>query len=243
MQSKISKNIWSSPKKMGLRDNRLIARKVHQNLGDSLFKTQTSAKWTDITKHLNGALRVQIQHEDSKGVTPKMIKWWFENLAQKTTWNGKNFSGPEVSFYHLWHHRDHIAVQPLSNPKEGKNNGFAVGAYSKIQEQFNDFNEIINNKMLTITLDETEFTFLIKFGFLTVGRINHYYEPSENGSTFYAETYIGVDIPVLGWIINWCFLPFVFSKKTAEHWIKHNIEETGQTEKIVPFLYNHYNKE
>lgn len=96
--------------------------------------------------------------------------------------------------------------------------------------------------MLTTVLDETEFSFLIKAGSLTVGKINHYYEPTAEGITFYAETYMGVDIPVIGWLINWFLLPLVFSKKTAEHWIKHNIEETGQTEKVLPFLYNHYNK-
>lgn len=141
----------------------------------------------------------------------------------------------------MWHHRDHIAVTPLTQPHNGINKGFAVGAYSKIHEQFNDYNELINNTMLTTVLDETEFSFLIMVGSLKVGRINHYYEPTENGSTFYAETYIGIDIPFVGWFINWIILPMFFSKTTAKHWIKHNIEETGQTEKILPVLYNFYN--
>lgn len=235
------KYIWVSQKEKDIRENRLLARKVHEKLGNSGFKPQYSAKWIDITKHWTGALRVQIQHDDAKNITPKMLKWWFENLAQKTTWNGHDFTGPEVSFYHLWHHRDHVSITPLTHPKNGINKGFAIGSYSKIREQFNDFNEVINNRMFTTVLNETEFSFLIKAGSLTVGRIHHYYQPTEHGSTFYAETYIGIDIPIIGWLINWLLLPFFFSKKTAEHWIKHNIEETGQTEKILPHLYAKYN--
>jgi hypothetical protein len=30
-----------------------------------------------------------------------MLKWWFENLGGKTTWNGIDFTGPETYNYHL----------------------------------------------------------------------------------------------------------------------------------------------
>jgi len=35
----------------------------------------------------------------------------------------------------------------------------------------------------------------------------------------------------------WFIRPRVFSKATADHWIQHNIEETGRTEDILPVLY------
>ena len=49
-----------------------------------------------------------------------MMKWWFENLAGTTIWNGIDFKGPEISFYHLWYHRDHIKINPLSNKETNK---------------------------------------------------------------------------------------------------------------------------
>jgi len=36
-----------------------------------------------------------------------------------------------------------------------------------------------------------------------------------NSLQFYAETVVGVDVPVFGWILNWLVLPFVNSRTTA----------------------------
>ncbi|TGK02617.1 hypothetical protein EHQ53_13505 [Leptospira langatensis] len=207
-----------------------------ESIGKTEFKAESSAKWVDIYKHWTGSLRIQIQHDTIKDVTPEMMKWWFENLGKTVTWNGE-----EVSLYHLWHHRDHIAITPLTNPKNKTNKGFAVGAFSLIEEQFNDFHERISARVYTTKLDETEFTFLIKKWGLTVGDIKHYYSPSKDGIDFYAETLIGINIPLLGWVINWLVLPFIYSKQTAENWIRHNIEETGQSEKVIPYLYSSRN--
>lgn len=241
-QWQAKKKIWNPQGKAALRRKRLLARKVLETIGSIEFKPENSAKWVNVTKHWNGSIRVQIQHDTLKGVTPEMMKWFFENQAKTTTWNGVDFSGEEVVIYHLWHHRDHVAIKPLTNPKNGINNGFAVGAYTVIQEQFNDYHEMINNKMLTITLDETEFTFHIKKFGLTVGKVVHYYSPTPDGIDFYAETHIGIEFPIFGWLMNWLLLPFYYSKKTAAHWIKHNIEETGQSEKIIPILFHQAKK-
>jgi len=94
----MAKEIWNPKGQEALRKARLLARKVLEAIDKVDFKPETSAKWTNITRHWNGALRVQIQHQDMAGVSPKMLKWWFENLGQKTTWNGTDFSGEEVSF-------------------------------------------------------------------------------------------------------------------------------------------------
>ena len=103
-----------------LRQNRLNARKALENFGDCTFKPESSAKWINIVRNWTGKLSVKIQHDSIKNVTPEMMKWWFENLAGTTNWNGIDFKGPEISFYHLWHHRDHIKISPLSNKETNK---------------------------------------------------------------------------------------------------------------------------
>lgn len=222
-----------------LRDQRLRARAVLERLGRAEFKPETSAKWVDVKRSLNGRIRVQIEHDTIKGCAPEMMRWWFENLAATTTWNGNDFSGPEVSHYHLWHHRDHVAVTPVTSGVDGAaNHGFAAGATSVIREQFNDHHERIKARVITTRLDDTEFTFIIKKFDITVGKIVHLYHQTDAGLRFYAETQIGVRIPIIGPILNWLLIPWLYSKKTAEHWIKHNIEETGQTEAILPPLYS-----
>jgi hypothetical protein len=146
-------------------------------------------------------------------------RWWFENFAATTLWNGVDFSGPAVSHYHLWHHRHHIAVMPQRDGANSGGNGFAVGDTTVIREQFNDFRDFINGTVTTARLDDTEFTFVIKRFGLTVGRIVHLYHQTDAGLRFYAETEIGVKAPLLGALLNWLVLPFNYSKATARHWL------------------------
>lgn len=223
--------------KTTLRQERLNARRALENIGKVNFKPLTSAKWTDVERTWTGMLHVRIEHDDIHGCTPAMLRWWFENLGRETTWDGIGFNGPPVSFYHLWHHRDHIAIQPIT----GSSRGFAPGQQTRVSEQFNDFHEKIDSISTTDRLDDSEFTFTVKlFGILPVCRVIHMYSAVKGGSRFYSETVIGTTLPVLGLFINWILMPFIYSFATAENWIKHNIEETGRSEDIISVLYKHY---
>ncbi|PTQ90609.1 hypothetical protein [Agitococcus lubricus] len=219
-----------------LRSQREQARQVLCRAGVAGFKAENSAKWVNVKRDWQGKLYVQIEHDTVRGCTPAMIRWWFENLGQKTTWDGQGFNGAEIAFYHLWHHRDHVAVTPLN----GSHHGFAVGKKTRIQEQFNDHHERISVEVVTDRLDDEEFTFTVYIMGIKVCRIVHLYSSEAEGSRFYAETEVGFDLPVIGWLLNWFVLPFIYSKTTAEHWIRHNIEETGASEGIIPPLYHHY---
>lgn len=224
--------------KQALREQRLRARNVLERLGRAEFKPETSAKWVDITRSRDGSLRVQIEHDTIKGCTPAMIRWWFENLAATTMWNGDDFSGPQVSHYHLWHHRDHISVTPLADGQgPSPNRGFALGATSVIREQFNDVHDRISAQATVTCFDDSEFTFTVRQFGIPVARLTHRYHPIGDDLRFYTDTEIGLKTPVLGPLFNWLIRPWLYSKKTAEYWIKHNIEETGQTEAILPALY------
>lgn len=222
-----------------VRDQRLAAREALARSGDLAFKPVSSAKWTNISISPRGAMRVQIEHDDIAGATPQMMRWWFENMAGTTTWNGVDFTGPEISFYHLWHHRDHIAVTPLTSAPSGPpNKGFQVGALSRIDEQFNDFGYRVHQVMRTVRLDNEEFTFeILTIGGLVGGRITHRYAPVPGGVSFHCETLIDLQVPLLGPVLNWLLRPFLYSRRTAHQWIRHNIEETGRTEQVVPPIY------
>lgn len=224
----------------GIRHQRLLARQALVRAGRVAFKPVSSAKWVDVTTTRRGGVRVQIEHDDIKGVTPEMLQWWFENLGTTTTWNGEDFAGPEIPVYHLWHHRDHIAVTPVSDAPDGtKNRGFRVGALSRIDEQFNDYRDRIHQVMRTTRLDTSEFTFdIVGPGGVPAGEIIHRYEPVPGGVSFYAETHIDFRGPVVGALLNRTLRPFIYGKSNADRWIRHNIEETGRTEDILPTLYS-----
>lgn len=227
---------WRSAGMEKIRAQRLNARAALARAGTLDFKPVSSAKWVDITER-HGRIRVQIEHDTIRGVTPAMMRWWFENISGTTTWNGSDFSGPEISYYHLWHHRDHIAVTPLTSSVDRPNRGFQVGQKSRIDEQFNDYNDLIHHTMLATRLDEEEFTFDVQFLGLNAGRIIHRYHEEAGGLRFYAETEIAMRMPLLGGVLNRTVRPFLYTRQTAENWIRHNIEETGRSQDILPLLY------
>lgn len=214
-----------------LRARRLQARDALVRAGHPQFKPVSSAKWVNVEMLRKGRIKVSIEHDTIKGVTPHMMRWWFENLGSTTTWNGVDFTGPEVSHYHLWHHRDHIAVTPLSG---AGNKGFAVGELSRIDEQFNDFNDRIHAKVRTTRLDDEEFCFNIMFGNIRAGEIVHRYGPEDGGLRFYAETTIGAEGAAIPANL---IRPLMYSRRSAVNWIRHNIEETGRSEDVIPILY------
>ena len=63
-----------------LRRRRLLARDALERAGTVAFKPVSSAKWVDVEVSRYGGIRVQIEHDTIRGVTPEMMRWWFENL-------------------------------------------------------------------------------------------------------------------------------------------------------------------
>lgn len=224
-----------NPEPTDLRRRRLLARAALERAGTLAFKPVSSAKWVDVDVSRTGRIRVRIEHDTIRGVTPEMMRWWFENLADTTTWNGVDFGGPQISHYHLWHHRDHIAVTP--RPAAGVNTEIATGTTFTIDEQFNDYRDRIHATVTVTRLDDEEFTFDIHKAGVRVGRIVHTYGPTDGGLRFYAETTIGFDRGTLAFAN--LVRPWFYSARTADHWIRHNIEETGRSEDVIPQLYAH----
>ncbi|MFV0560495.1 MAG: hypothetical protein ACK5NA_07245 [Enterococcus sp.] len=225
-----------------LRSQHEIARNALIRADKAEFKRYSSAKWADYVKDEHGVVTAKVQHDDLKGVTPEMILWWFEHLADSTTWNGVDFSGPKVSLYHLWHNRDHVAVTPLTDVNGKKNEGFLEGAKSRIHELTNEVNDVIYYEMETVELNTHTFTFNVMFNGKATGHVKHVYGPTPDGtgSTFYAETMVGIQEG--GAVFNRTMVPKLYSKDQGMQWIAHNIQETGRLEDIAPILYANQDK-
>lgn len=224
-----------------LRKQRLLARDALVRAGKPDFKRQSSAKWADYIREENGCVAAKVQHDDIRDCTPEMIKWFFEHLGCCTIWNGVDFSGPEVSIYHLWHHRDHVAVTPLTSVGERENLGFQQAARTRIHELTNEVHEVIHFEMETVVLDTYKFTFNVMMGGKPTGHVKHIYTPTEDGgSTFYAETKVGLNSG--GTLLNKLFVPRLYTRQTGMNWIHHNIQETGRMQDILPVLYDHQDK-
>ena len=50
---------------------------------------------------------------------------------------------------------------------------------------------------------------------------------------------IGPRIPIIGRLLTRIARRLLFSDPMLRDWIRHNIEESGETEKFVPALYTH----
>lgn len=75
-----------------------------------------------------GQLELTIKHDTIKGVTPEMLRWWFETLGKTMVFNGK-----EYPRYLLWHPRDHIHWELVARSASG---GTGQGARFRIVEAF-----------------------------------------------------------------------------------------------------------
>jgi hypothetical protein len=57
----------------------------------------------------SGQLELTIDHDTILGVTPAMLRWWFENLGSDMRVGGQTYPR-----YLLWHPRDHIHWELVS---------------------------------------------------------------------------------------------------------------------------------
>jgi hypothetical protein len=186
----------------------------------------------------DGRLRAWIRHDTMKGVTPEILRWWFEHIDGFTTFNGEDFSGPEVPVYRYWHPFDHIAVS-WARRVRGPDGHLAPGSVIYIQENIGA-RYPVRAKARVTRFDEEAFNFdLLLGGLIRVGSLDHEYAAVEGGCSFYTHLLIGTTLPLIGSLLNWAIRKMAFSDALVRAWILHNIEESGETEKFVPKLFTH----
>ncbi len=61
----------------------------------------------------------------------------------------------------------------------------------------------------------------------------------EDGVSFYLGVETDITTPALGPVLNWITRKGALSKEMFQDWIVHNVEESGETEKVVPALFVH----
>ncbi|NQY92306.1 MAG: hypothetical protein HRT46_11720 [Deltaproteobacteria bacterium] len=201
------------------------------------MKTLDSARH-GIDRSDDGRLRAWIDHEPMKGVTPAMLRWWFENIDTFSKWNGNDFDGPEVPVYRFWHPYDHIAANWRKRVLDAQGRT-GVGSVIEIQENIGGRFEVRDCARVT-RFDDEQFNFeLLGGGFLPAATVDHIYAPVEGGCSFYTSVTVGNDWPLLGGLVARLAEKMLVSEEMLRAWILHNVEESGETEKFVPRLYAH----
>jgi hypothetical protein len=203
------------------------------------MKTLDSASWA-LEAIGAGGLRAWIDHAPMPGVTPAIMRWWFEHVDSFTTFNGTDFTGPEVRAYRYWHPFDHIKVS-WAKKVLGSDGRIGEGSVIAIDEDIGG-RYPVRAKARVSRFDDGAFNFdLLAGGVAPVGQVLHVWDPSEGGLRFRTEVIIDSPVPIIGPILTWLARRFAFTDDLLNAWILHNIEESGETERFVPQLYEHAN--
>ena len=200
-----------------------------------LMRSLDSAK-SSFEKIPGGGLKATVHHALLNNVKVKHLVWWFENIDGVTTYNGQDFNGLEVDVYRLWHPHDHIKVfwKKKLLSKQGR---VLPGSVIRIKETFGGY--LIEENAFISRFDDEEYNFDFKKFGLKVGELIHAYKEVKGGVKFTTEMTIRCEVPVIGGLVTWVATKYVMHEKKIKAWIQHNIEESGESERFIPKLYNH----
>ena len=178
----------------------------------------------------NGQLVLTIAHDLVRGVTPAMLVWWFEHLGEPMTHAGRTYPR-----YLLWHPRDHIHWALARRAPGG---GTGQGARFRIVEAFDaDPAHYVDSVEVVERLDEGGLSLARRLLGREVFRLEHRFTPTDGGTLYRSRMVVGVDA---GWAGRWFndhVRPRLLSDAAARAWLRHNVEEVGLLEHLLPPLY------
>ena len=178
----------------------------------------------------NGQLELTIDHDTVRGVTPAMLRWWFENLGKDMTFAGETFPR-----YLLWHPRDHIH---WALARRGPDGGTGRGAHFRIVEAFGaNPAHYVDSTEYVEKLDEEGISLVRRVAGVEVFRLEHRFGDSPRGASYVSRMRVGVGCGAFGWPFNHWVRPRVFSDAMGTAWLTHNVEEVSMLENILPRLY------
>jgi hypothetical protein len=193
------------------------------------MKSVASATTTQ-TIRSNGQLELTIKHDTIKGVSPAMLRWWFETLGQTMFFNGN-----EYPRYLLWHPVDHIHWELAAKSASG---GTGQGARFRIVEAFSanpayyvDSTEDVEK------LDESGISLVKRIAGVEIFRLEHRFGQEQQGASYQSRMTVGVESGIARSLFNSLVRPIVFPDAMGTAWLTHNVEEVSMLENILPSLY------
>lgn len=177
-----------------------------------------------------GQLLLTIEHDTLRGVSPPMLRWWFENLGGTMTHAGTTYPR-----YLLWHPRDHIHWALASRSATG---GTGQGARFRIVEAFGaDPQYYVDSTEFVERLDDGGLSLVRRIAGTEVFRLEHRFGTAADGATYRSRMTVGAAAGPLRGFFNRVVRPRVFSDAMGAAWLRHNVEEVGMFEHLLPALY------
>jgi hypothetical protein len=162
-------------------------------------------------------------------VTPRTLVWWFSHLEGDMEVGGKRYSR-----YRVWHPLDHVSVEYARSNPDGS---VGVGSVIHLTEVLGaDPRHLIDVYPEITQLDESGFRHRPRVHGLELARMDYLFEFAEGGTLYRNSITVGLE-GLLGRLVNPLIRRFVFVEARGRAWIKHNIEEVGNSESFLPGLY------
>lgn len=176
----------------------------------------------------DGRKRYWVKHQDLKGVTPRMLAWWFANLEGDV-----EIEGRRLDRYRVWHPFDHVYARYVRRAPDGSG---GPGAQIALCEYLARNPRYKIDVISTIEkVDETGFIHNVIRGGIRLVRMEHIFTETSTGTR--DENCLIVPgsprLVPLAWIV----LPRLFPADKGKAWLKHSVEEVGTLEHFLPDLY------
>lgn len=171
--------------------------------------------------------RITIDHRPLAGVTPPMLLDWFRHIGDSI-----EYGGAVINRYLAWHPVDHIRWE-LARPAPG--GGADEGAWFRIVERFGGdpaFTVDVTDRVEK--LDETGIRLVQRIAGATVLQLEHTWSACTEGTHYVSIMDIGARSAVLSPLNR--YIQRRFPEEMARAWVRHNIEEVGQLEHLLPRL-------
>ncbi|WP_284619237.1 DAPG hydrolase family protein [Aquabacterium humicola] len=192
-----------------------------KGLGSARFGAETLA---------DGRRSYWIEHDTVRGVTPRMLAWWFAHLEGDVV-----IAGRRVNRYRAWHPYDHVHASYARRCPDGS---IGPGAQIRLREFLNGDPRYPVHTVTTIEkLDEEGFIHNPSLhGIPGLVRMEYRFERVAGGTRYVNRLLIG---GIDGWrrAISPFIQRFGFGESRGQAWLRHNIEEVGLFEHILPPLY------
>ena len=171
--------------------------------------------------------RVTIDHRPLPGVTPDMLLGWFGNLG-----GTMRYGDAVIDRYLAWHPVDHIHWE-LARAAAG--GGAAEGARFRIVEAFGGRPEYRVDVVDRVEkLDETGIRLVQRVAGVIVFSLEHTWSLGSDGTHYVTVLDLGARSRVMT-PVN-AYLCRRFPDHMVRAWVRHNIEEVGQLEYLLPGL-------
>jgi hypothetical protein len=171
--------------------------------------------------------RVTIDHRPLAGITPAMLLDWFSNIGDTMS-----YGGAVIDRYLAWHPIDHLRWE-LARPAPG--GAAAEGARFRIVEAFGGRPEYKVDVIDRVEkLDETGIRLVQRIGGIVIFQLEHTWSTGPDGAHYVSVMDVGARSPLMAPVNR--ALCRRFPDDMLRAWVRHNIEEVGQLEYLLPQL-------